>query len=432
MAAVAARYEDDAAHDDDLDEREDEHDDRRSLASSSDAASVYYDTLEELKMTVAELAAIKLPPSSATAARTAGSSSTADSAGRLSGLGGRDNNSSSSSSSRSSAAARGPAGAWTVPAQWSAFAINAVPADGKGAGVAAVLAADGSMSGHRRELSHEETSQLDLLAVMQLNDVADPAMRTGMFGGQPLPLVLATYGRTDALRLLLQTPARLSTVLQVRDSNGQDALQAAIRHGQFAVADLLLCAGASPDTIDGRGVPSLVTAVLHASASTAASLVDRLITAGANVNCQNVEDGLTPLMMAALIDRQAICSRLLAAGANVNLRNARMEAALMFAASRGNVELVGALLARGGTYAHARKKKPPIFFFEKLGGPRKRAHAPTRMRAGVRGGGVLVVARGQRRRAPLMQTAARRLRLQVYTTTLGCATYCCAISPTCP
>jgi len=353
----------------------DEDEELQSIASS-DGVSIYYDTVED-----AAAAAATPVPTLSRASSTTTTTGTATAGARSSTSSRRVSIGSSASSGNASPAAVSGV-PWAMPALWSRLA-SSVRLSGGGSTADGGFADDAGLSlppsathFHRRELSAEETEQIEALVAQTASIVLErtqqqqqqrsgshpaspalgPAALTGEnglltvpWGGPPLPVLLAMYGRTDQLARLLGSAVHRAPLLLARDASGQDALMSAVRNGHTATAALLLHAGADPNTCDNRGVPTLLSAVMCADSAVAADMVNMLLTAGADVNLPNAEDGLTPLMMAALIDRPAISQRLLAAGANVNLRNDRQEVALMFAASRGLVDLVAALLARGGT-----------------------------------------------------------------------------------
>ena len=80
--------------------------------------------------------------------------------------------------------------------------------------------------------------------------------------------------------------------------------------------------------------------LLEASKTGTPIAVEELIRAQADVNYARPEDGLTPLMLAAMfIDREAVCSLLIKHGANVAARNKLGRTALQIAAFNFQIEL---------------------------------------------------------------------------------------------
>ena len=77
-----------------------------------------------------------------------------------------------------------------------------------------------------------------------------------------------------------------------------------------------------------------------------ADMVDRLVSAGADVNARN-DYGATPLSQAAVVGNVRVLKRLLGAGADVESANADGQTALMVLSRSSNVEAAKLLLKRG-------------------------------------------------------------------------------------
>ncbi|WP_257287900.1 ankyrin repeat domain-containing protein, partial [Endozoicomonas sp. SESOKO2] len=96
-----------------------------------------------------------------------------------------------------------------------------------------------------------------------------------------------------------------------------------------------------------------LTALMVASTMQYEETVERLISAGADVNVDRAEDGYTPLIFAADKPDPVILKLLINAGAKVNAANSLGATALHFAARSNNIDNMKALI-EGGADVNAR------------------------------------------------------------------------------
>lgn len=124
------------------------------------------------------------------------------------------------------------------------------------------------------------------------------------------------------------------------DADGSTALHWAAYRDNLEIADMLLKAGAKPNTANDLGV----TPLWPASENGSAAMVKRLLEAGANPNLALLS-GETPLMVAARSGYPEVVEQLLIKGANPNAHGTRGQTALMWAASQKHPAVVKVLLA---------------------------------------------------------------------------------------
>jgi uncharacterized protein len=119
-----------------------------------------------------------------------------------------------------------------------------------------------------------------------------------------------------------------------------------------AAAQALLAAKPSPDVNQrsSDGTTALHWAVYYNDAS----LIERLLAAGANPNARN-DYGSTPLALAAVVGNVSVIKKLLQAGADVESANADGQTALMIVARTSNVEAAKVLLSHGA-HVNAREQ----------------------------------------------------------------------------
>ncbi len=120
-------------------------------------------------------------------------------------------------------------------------------------------------------------------------------------------------------------------------ASGMRPLIAAAIAGRLEVVQALLAAGADPEAATELGQVALHGAVLAPGDAQAQAIVAALLGAGAQVD-EEADDGMTPLMVAALNHRTALVSALLARGADAARRTVSGNTALMMA-SDGRAEL---------------------------------------------------------------------------------------------
>jgi ankyrin repeat protein len=144
----------------------------------------------------------------------------------------------------------------------------------------------------------------------------------------------------DTVRQLL----RQGVDVNAAQGDGMTALHWAATHGDAALVDVLLYAGANVKATSRLGRH---TALHVASQGTNAAVVRALIARGADVNAAT-STGATPLMFAAQAGQAPIVAALLAADADLDaVENAHGQTALMFAAAYDRADVVSALLTAG-------------------------------------------------------------------------------------
>ena len=151
-------------------------------------------------------------------------------------------------------------------------------------------------------------------------------------------------GLIAALMLLLYacseiTPDEAEQNLQ--DENipvTEEALIANVQTNDAEVVRGLLTAGVTPDAQDEQDVPALI----WASDLGYAGIAEQLIAHGARIDTR--ENGVSPLMIAAMEGHSDVVEILLEADANVDLQNQEGMTALMSAAFSGHKEIVKLLI----------------------------------------------------------------------------------------
>ena len=126
--------------------------------------------------------------------------------------------------------------------------------------------------------------------------------------------------------------------------DGTTALHWAVRYDDLDTADLLIRSGARVSTANREGVTPLQLAAMNGSAS----MIDKLLKAGADANAALTPSGDTALMMAARTGTPEAITVLLEAGATVNAKESwGGTTALMWAVSEQHAAAVKLLLDHG-------------------------------------------------------------------------------------
>lgn len=143
-----------------------------------------------------------------------------------------------------------------------------------------------------------------------------------------------------ALRAALKTPG---LDVNARQGDGATALLWAAQWDDLEAADLLLRAGAKPDSANDYGVTPISVAATNGSLE----MVTRLLKAGARAGSA-LPNGETAVMSAALTGRADVVAALLDAGADINAHEqSKGQTALMWAIASGDKEVPQLLVARG-------------------------------------------------------------------------------------
>jgi ankyrin repeat protein len=128
-----------------------------------------------------------------------------------------------------------------------------------------------------------------------------------------------------------------------RASDGTTALHWAVYHGDAALVERLLGAGADAKAVNEYGASVMSEAAVRGDPEVLAML----LAAGADPDSPN-PDGQTALMIVARTDNVAAARVLLDAGADPNARETRKgQTALMWAAAQSRPEMVALLIERG-------------------------------------------------------------------------------------
>ncbi len=191
-------------------------------------------------------------------------------------------------------------------------------------------------------------------------------------GSVPQLAEAAREGDRDAVRSLLEQHADVNTP----QANGATALSWAAHRDDLEMAELLIEAGADVNAANGYGVTPLLlactngspamirrllkagadpnttlqtgeTAVMTAARTGNLEAVRELLAFGSDLNRRETRRGQTALMWAVEQGHPQIARLLIEHGADVNARSARDFVPLLFAAQRGDLDSVQALLAAG-------------------------------------------------------------------------------------
>lgn len=161
----------------------------------------------------------------------------------------------------------------------------------------------------------------------------------------------ASAGRLEEVRILLDGGAHPDKPL---DSSGGSPLLSALGMAHFDVAQLLLARGANARQTTDGGMTALHELAMAATGAQASAeqqqldLAKELIRQGVAVNAQVSVPRTTALMFAALRGNKNLVSLLLSNGADANLSNARGETALSFAQKKGHAEVADLLAKAAG------------------------------------------------------------------------------------
>ena len=166
-----------------------------------------------------------------------------------------------------------------------------------------------------------------------------------------VPLITAAKSADAAAvqALLEQEPGSVTAT----EPDGTTALHYAVHRGNLDTVEALLAAGARVDAVTRYGVRPLALAVENGNAA----VVRRLLAAGADPNGSQ-PGGETVLMTAARTGDPETVRALIAQGADVAAREEmRSQTPLMWAAVAGNADAITALVAAGAD-VHARSTTP--------------------------------------------------------------------------
>lgn len=160
--------------------------------------------------------------------------------------------------------------------------------------------------------------------------------------GQTALAVAAQFGQPRAAALLIAGGAALESA----DDEERTPLLTAAAYGQAEVMKLLLQAGANMNARDEDGYYALHR-IAHGPGKNP-ECAELLLERGMPVDIRTEYGGRTALMATTYFEeREAIAGKLLEAGARIDACDILGQTALMYAAKRGNLELVRLLLAAG-------------------------------------------------------------------------------------
>lgn len=126
--------------------------------------------------------------------------------------------------------------------------------------------------------------------------------------------------------------------VNVRNINGESALQIALRNGFTIIANILLGAGADADVKNATGL-TMLQVVFEKKTPGYKELVEQLIMVGADINVLD-QKGWTPLMRAISTADQDMVALLLKNGANPFLETPKGDDALALAKKFGCEEII--------------------------------------------------------------------------------------------
>ena len=177
------------------------------------------------------------------------------------------------------------------------------------------------------------------LIALLLEAHADP--NKALLSGETALMTAVDAGNAEAARLLL---AHGADVNARETKGGQDALMWAAANREPAIVTLLLAHGGDPRARSKRGFTPLLFAAQQGDVESGRLLLQ----AGSDVNDRSAIDRKTALVVAAASGSRDFCALLLDKGANPDIADDGGFTALHYAAMAGNgADIVRALLAHG-------------------------------------------------------------------------------------
>ena len=159
------------------------------------------------------------------------------------------------------------------------------------------------------------------------------------WSGETALMIAAGSGNRRVIQMLQAHGAKVDAV---ESRKGQNALMWATANRHAEAIDLLLKAGANPNTASKSGFTPLVFAAEQGDVKSAASL----LAAGADVN-HELPAGLNPLLVAVTAKKSEVAAVMIDKGANVASKDRTGNTALHMAAQLGDETLVKELIAKG-------------------------------------------------------------------------------------
>ena len=159
-------------------------------------------------------------------------------------------------------------------------------------------------------------------------------------------MLASNFGHSETVRVLLNYGADVN-ILGWCEEIYQTALTLACYNQRTACVDLLLAGGADPNLCDREQSPLIAACIIDHDQPMDPTILDKLLSAGANPNTQTAQLGSTALMTAAAYGYEKGVKIVLNAAADVNIQNSLGHTALHYAAERGHLAICKILLASG-------------------------------------------------------------------------------------
>ena len=157
-------------------------------------------------------------------------------------------------------------------------------------------------------------------------------------------MIASQNGHSEVVRVLINYGADVNIL--AKDPN-VTALTFACSHQRTICVDLLLAGGADPNLCDRELSPLIAACITDRGQQMDPTILDKLLSAGANLNTQTAEYGNTALIEAARFSYEKGVEALLNAAADVNIQNSYGDTALHDAAAEGHLAICKILLASG-------------------------------------------------------------------------------------
>ena len=178
--------------------------------------------------------------------------------------------------------------------------------------------------------------------VQYLLDEGAPVNTQDMDGVTSL-MIASKHGHSEVVHVLLNYGADVNILAKNPNAT---ALMFACSYQKTVCVDFLLAGGADPNLCGGRELSPLIAACITGDQPMDPTILDKLLSAGANPNTLAANVGITALMEAAAHGYDKGVEVLLNAAADVNIQNS-CGTALHYAAGWGHLAVSKMLLASG-------------------------------------------------------------------------------------